>query len=86
MNSSSKVVLGVLGGVAVGAIAGVLFAPAKGKDTRKKILDNGKNYVGDLKHKFNELKDDVSHKYNGYVDDAKDLVSSSEKLVAKNGK
>lgn len=84
--NSSKVLLGVLGGVAVGAVAGVLFAPAKGKETRKKILDNGKNYVGDLKTKFETLKSDVTEKYNGYVDDAKDMVSNGEKLVARNGK
>lgn len=86
MNSSSKIALGVLGGVAIGAIAGILFAPAKGKDTRKKILDNGKGYVDDLKNKFDDLKNDISHKYNGYVDDAKELVANGEKMVAKNGK
>ena len=36
---SSKVVLGVIGGVAVGALLGVLFAPDKGSKTRKKILE-----------------------------------------------
>jgi len=35
--SSSKVLLGVLGGVAAGALMGVLFAPSEGKKTRKKF-------------------------------------------------
>ena len=34
---ADKLILGVLGGVAVGALMGVLFAPEKGSKTRKKI-------------------------------------------------
>jgi gas vesicle protein len=34
---SGKVVLGVLAGIATGAILGILFVPAKGTEKRKKI-------------------------------------------------
>lgn len=84
--NSSKVLLGILGGVAVGALAGILFAPAKGKDTRKKILDNGKGYIDGLKNKIQDLQNEVADKYNGYMDDAKELVSETDKAVAKNFK
>jgi len=33
---ANKIALGILAGVAAGAVAGILFAPAKGADTRKK--------------------------------------------------
>ena len=45
----NKVVLGVIGGVAVGAILGVLFAPHKGSKTRKKILNKGKDYADEIR-------------------------------------
>lgn len=71
---SSKVLLGVLGGVAVGAIAGILFAPEKGSKTRKKILDKGKSYAKDAKGKFADLTKDLASKYENILDDAKVMV------------
>lgn len=81
--NSSKVLLGVLGGIAVGAIAGVMLAPASGKKTRKRIMNKTKDYAGDLKDQLNDLKDNVSHKFNGYLEDAKEVIDRNEKLIAK---
>ena len=36
---TGKILLGVLAGVAAGATLGILFAPAKGSKTRKKIIE-----------------------------------------------
>jgi len=36
---SSAVLAGFLGGVALGAVAGILFAPDKGSETRAKIIE-----------------------------------------------
>ncbi|WP_333600766.1 YtxH domain-containing protein [Flavobacterium sp.] len=75
---TSKVVLSVLGGVAVGAIAGILFAPAKGTKTRKRILKKGNDYTKDLKNKFNGLYDDVVTKYEHVTDKAKEFASDHQ--------
>ena len=64
--SSGKVVLGLLAGVATGAIAGLLFAPSKGLKTRKKIAKKGKNFEKKLEKKlekkFNENIDMANKK------------------------
>ena len=51
--SSGKLLLGVLAGVATGALLGILFAPEKGSVTRKKIAKSSEDYADSLKDKFN---------------------------------
>ena len=60
--SSQKVVLGLLAGVAAGALAGILFAPAKGSRTRRRIMKKGEDYAEVLKEKFNDLLESVTEK------------------------
>jgi gas vesicle protein len=50
---SDKIILGVLGGVAVGHY--YLFAPEKGDKTRKKIMDKSNDYADELKDKLDTL-------------------------------
>ena len=72
--SSGKVVLGLLAGVAAGALAGILFAPAKGSKTRRRILKKGENYVDTLKEKFDELFVGVNEKVEKVKDDVSNLT------------
>jgi gas vesicle protein len=57
MNNTSKVVVALAAGVAVGAVLGILFAPAKGEETRKKLSEDGKKIADGLKNKFREAKE-----------------------------
>ncbi|HCE57396.1 MAG TPA: gas vesicle protein [Prolixibacteraceae bacterium] len=68
--NSGKVVLGVLAGLAAGAILGILFAPDSGVNTRKKIVRKSEEYIDDIKDKFNEFVDHVADK----VEKAKEEV------------
>ena len=79
---SGKLVLGILAGVAVGAIAGILFAPDKGSKTRKKIVSKGKDYVSGVQEKFDELVDTISKKYEGKKEEDGELVSNGKKKQA----
>ena len=76
--STNKVILGVLGGVAIGAIAGILFAPAKGTKTRKRIMKKGNGYTNDLKNKFEDLYNNASSKYDNVVENTKEFATDHQ--------
>jgi len=61
--SKVNVVIGALAGIAVGALLGVLFAPEKGTETRKKIAKKSKDTTGALKDKFNEFVDSIADQF-----------------------
>jgi len=45
MNRTAKIITAFAAGAAAGALLGVLFAPAKGSDTREKIKDKAKKTI-----------------------------------------
>ena len=72
--SSGKLLLGVLAGVAAGAVLGILFAPDKGTVTRKKISSKGEEYADALKDKFNEFLKSFNEKLEGVKEKAETEV------------
>ena len=81
--SSGKVLLGVLAGLAAGALLGILFAPEKGSVTRKKMSKKAEDYADGLKEKFNEFLDNISEKFEEVKEEVSDLTEQSE---VKSGK
>jgi len=61
--STGKVLLGVVAGLAAGALLGVLFAPEKGSDTRRIIKRKGEDLADEFKDKFEDFLETVTEKF-----------------------
>ena len=67
----------LLVGFTAGLVVGLLFAPAKGSDTRESIARKG----NELKDRFNDLVDSLSDKFNALKDEAEDLAEQGKQKI-----
>jgi gas vesicle protein len=72
-----KLVLVALTGVAAGAVVGVLFAPEKGKDTRKKISKKSEAYLRTYKSKFHKAIDKLAGKFDSLKEEVSNFAGET---------
>jgi gas vesicle protein len=73
MTTTEKVLIGTLTGLVVGAISGILFAPDKGTETRKKISQKSNDTISGIKEKLEDLMNLVNEKVNLAAAEMKDV-------------
>jgi gas vesicle protein len=66
MNNTTKLLIAISAGAVVGGTLGILLAPAKGTDTRRRIAQEGKKITRNMKTTrdkvlatVNDIKDEV---------------------------
>ena len=61
MTTKSKVILGLVGAAAAGVLVGLLLAPEKGADTRKKISKTAGDWASQLSDLFTNAKEEIAN-------------------------
>ena len=76
--NTGKVLLGILAGAATGATLGILFAPDKGTNTRKKISKTGEDYLNNLRNKFEDFLVKATNELEYVKSEAEDLLDKGK--------
>ena len=79
--NNKHLLTGIIAGLTAGAILGILFAPEKGADIRKKIAKKSGNLTDKYKSKFDDLLDKLGKKYNVSTEQAEELISKGKEKI-----
>jgi gas vesicle protein len=86
MGNTNKLLGAVIIGAAIGGVLGVLFAPDKGSETRRKISEKGHDLSDAVKDKLNRIADKfrkevdaIKEQANEYSENGKSVLETLEK-------
>ncbi|SKC73446.1 YtxH domain-containing protein [Ohtaekwangia koreensis] len=77
MNRNSKIILGIVGAAAAGAVIGLLLAPDKGSDLRKRISKAADEFAGSLTDAILSNREKLLSAKDQFVNEAKGLKSEA---------
>jgi len=83
MNTNSKVLLGILGAAAAGVVIGMLVAPDKGDETRKRLRKTAGEWADNLGHLWERGKHAAEEGTQEAKDKARYAKSAAEEKVNK---
>ena len=81
--TTTKFALSVLGAAAAGVVIGLLIAPEKGSETRKKIMKTTGGWADGLSHLFVKTKEELDELKEDLKDKGRHVKSAAEDKVSK---
>ena len=63
MKNTSKILIALGAGLAIGGVLGILFAPDKGSETRHKIAEGSKKLVDNFNRKIKSGKERLQEEF-----------------------
>ena len=84
--NTKNLLIGIGTGLVAGAVIGILFAPHKGKITRRKIKNQTEDYTEAVKDTFSDIVETITEKFEtvskeitDYTDSIKNKISDFKK-------
>ena len=81
MERGTRMLISIGAGIAAGALLGVLFAPNKGTDTRKKIKDASDKLSNSIKQRVKSGKDDMTSLKEGIMESIESINQKLEEYI-----
>ena len=81
MKTTNKILIALGAGAVIGGVLGILFAPDKGAETRKKIADKGSMLTDAVKTKFSKGKEKLSELNTGITERINGISEKLEELA-----
>lgn len=75
MNNTSKILIALGAGLAIGGVLGVLFAPDKGSVTRHKIAEGGKKFADKFNRKIKLGKERLQEQFSTVNDEMEEELA-----------
>ena len=82
-SNTGKVIGAIFLGAAIGGALGILFAPDKGIETRKKISKKGNDFTGAVKEKFDSIVDKFKKEVADVQDQADEFAANGKSAIEK---
>jgi len=83
MSTTSKNALSILGAVAAGVVIGLLIAPDKGSETRRRIMKTTGGWADGLSHLFVKGQEELDGLKEDVKDKGRQVKSAAEDKVNK---
>jgi gas vesicle protein len=82
--NTGKIIGALVLGIAIGGVLGVLFAPDKGSETRKKLSVKGDDLADGIKEKLDELLNEVKAEAESVKTKAASFAEDAGAAVSEN--
>ena len=83
MNTTSKIVLGLMGAAAVGALIGILVAPEKGSELRKRISDGAGDVADEIGKLLKTGREELAGLKQTVTREARNLKGNAEESIGR---